>query len=83
MEIDEDLVGESDEDPTAGSDPSLDWRTPYLDCLICEVLLTDKTKAQWLTHHAKSFIVFKGELYKKSHTKVLQCCIPTKQGRHC
>jgi hypothetical protein len=29
----------------------------------------------------KSFIVIEGELYKKSHTKVLQHCIPIEQGQ--
>jgi hypothetical protein len=29
----------------------------------------------------KSFVIIEGELYKKSHTKVLQCCIPIEQGR--
>jgi hypothetical protein len=45
MEIDKDLVGESDEDPTAGPDPLPNWRIPYLDCLIREVLLMDKMEA--------------------------------------
>jgi hypothetical protein len=38
-------------------------------------------KAQRLAWHAKSFIIIEGELYKKSHTKVLQRCIPIEQGR--
>jgi hypothetical protein len=46
MKIDEDLVGVSDEDPAARSDPLPDWRIPYLDFLIREVLLTDKTEAR-------------------------------------
>jgi hypothetical protein len=81
MEINKDLVGEFDEDPAVGSNPSPDWRTPYLNCLVCEVLPTDKTEARWLTRHAKSFFTIEGELYKKSHTKVLQRCIPIEQGR--
>jgi hypothetical protein len=71
MEIDEDPVGEYDEDPAARSDPLPDWRVPYLNCLIREVLPTDTTEARWLTCRAKSFIIIEGELYKKSHTKVL------------
>jgi hypothetical protein len=81
MEINKDLVGEFDEDPAVGSNPSPDWRTPYLNCLVCEVLPTDKTEARWFTRHAKSFFTIEGELYKKSHTKVLQRCIPIEQGR--
>jgi hypothetical protein len=38
MEINEDLVAEPN--------PLLDWRIPYLDCLIRETLLTDKVEAQ-------------------------------------
>ena len=62
-------------------DPSTDLRTPYLDYLLHEVLPADKTEARWLAHRAKSFIVIKGELYKRSHTRILQHCIPTKQGK--
>ena len=41
----------------------------------------DKTEAQRLTHRAKSFVVIEGELYRQSHTRILQCCIPIKQGK--
>ena len=69
MELIEDLVAELD--------PSTDWRTPYLDCLLHEVLPADKMKARWLACHTKSFVVIKGELYKHKHTRILQCCLPT------
>ena len=72
MEIVEDLVAEPD--------PPTDWRTPYLDCLLHEVLPADKTEARWLARHTKSFVVIKGELYKLIHTEILQRCIPTEQG---
>jgi hypothetical protein len=58
-----------------------DWRISYLDSLIREVLSMDKIEAQRLTRRVKSFVIIKGELYRKSHTKVLQRCIPTEQGR--
>jgi hypothetical protein len=41
----------------------------------------DKTEAQQLACCTKSFTIIEGELYKKSHTKILQRCIPTEQGR--
>ena len=63
--------------PVAELDPPTDWRTPYLDCLLHEVLPADKTEARWLMRHAKSFVIIKGELYKHSHTGILQRCIPT------
>jgi hypothetical protein len=62
-------------------DPLLDWRVLYLNYLVRETLPVDKTKARWLACRAKSYIIIKGELYKKSHTKVSQRCIPTEQGR--
>ena len=52
------------EDPTTKLDPLVDWRTLYLDYLLHEALLTDKTEARWLARRAKSFILVEGELYK-------------------
>ena len=54
---------------------------PYLDYLLHEALLTDKTEAQRLARHAKSFVVIEGELYRRSHTRILQSCIPIEQGK--
>jgi hypothetical protein len=56
MELDEDLVAEPD--------PLTDWRTPYLDYLLCEVLPTNKMEARWLVRRTKSFILVERELYK-------------------
>ena len=69
------------EDPMVEPDPPSDCRTPYLDCLLREVLPTDKTEARWLARHAKSFVIIEGELYKCSLTGILQRCIPTEQGK--
>ena len=63
MELDADLV--------AAPNPLADWRMPYLDYLLREVLPTDKTEARWLTRHAKSFVIIEEELYKRSHTGIL------------
>jgi hypothetical protein len=43
-------VMEIDEDPSARSDPLLDWRVPYLDYRVPETLLVDKTEARWIAH---------------------------------
>ena len=69
-------VMELDEDPVIEPDPLADWRTPYLDYLFREAPSMDKTEARWLAHHAKSFVVIEGELYRRSHTRILQRCIP-------
>ena len=69
MELVKDLVAEPD--------PLTDWRTPYLDCLLHEVLPADKMEDRQLARCTKSFIVIKGDLYKRSHTRILQRCIPT------
>ncbi|XP_066311222.1 uncharacterized protein [Miscanthus floridulus] len=68
MELEEDLATEPD--------PLDDWRMPYLDYLLRDTLLMDKTGARRLAHHAKSFVLIEGELYRRSHTGILQLCIP-------
>ena len=67
---------ELDKHPATEPNPLANWRTPYLDYLLREVLSKDKTKARWLAHPAKSFVVIEGELYRRSHTGILQRCIP-------
>ena len=41
----------------------------------------DKMEARRLICHAKSFVLMEGELYKRSHTRILQRCIPFEQGK--
>ena len=48
----------------------------YLDYLLHDTLPMDKTKARRLTRRTKSFVLVEGELYKWSHTEILQLCIP-------
>ena len=69
---------ELDKDPAIEPDPLADWRMPYLDYVFREVLPTDKMKARWLTHRTMSFVLIEGELYKRSHIRILQRCIPIK-----
>ena len=72
---------ELDEDPATEPNPLANWRTPYLDYHLREELSMDKMKAWLLTHRAKSFVVIGGELYRRSHTRILQHCITIKQGK--
>ena len=57
-------VMELEEDPAIEPDPLVDWRTLYLDYILCDTLPTDKMEARRLACHAKSFILVEGELYK-------------------
>ena len=72
---------ELEEDPAIEPDPLVDWRTLYLDYLLHDTLLIDKTEVQRLARHAKSFVLVEGELYKRSHTGILQRCIPIEQWK--
>ena len=65
----------------AEPNPLADWRTSYLDYLLREALPTDKIEAWWPARRAKSFVVIEGELYRQSHTRILQRCIPIEQGK--
>ena len=53
---------------------------PYLDYLLHEALPMHKMEARWLAWRAKSFVLIEGELYRRSHTRILQRCIPMEQG---
>ena len=53
----------------------------YLNYLLHDTLPTDKTEARWLARRAKSFVLVEGELYRWSHTGIVQLCIPSDQGR--
>jgi len=74
-------VMELEEEPATKPDSLDDWRTLYLDNLLCDTLPTDKTEAQRLARRAKSFILVEGELYKWSHTGILQLYILVEQGK--
>jgi hypothetical protein len=63
-------VMEIEEGPTS-DEPELDWRIPYLDCLIRGILPPDQTEARRLARRAKSFMLVGEELYKRSTTGIL------------
>ncbi|XP_004971829.1 uncharacterized protein LOC101753971 [Setaria italica] len=64
-------VMEIDTNLAEGPDPPPDWRAPYLDYLIREMLPMNKTEARKIAHCAKSFVIIDQELYKQSHTGIL------------
>ena len=73
------MVLEEAQGPT--SDPTRDWREPYLTYLLHDKLPADRTEARRLARRAKSYVLVDGELYKRSHARILQWCIPIEQGR--
>ena len=72
---------ELEEEPAIEPDPLDEWRTLYLNYLLRDTLPIDKTEARRLARHTKSFVLVEGELYKRSHTRILQLCIPIEQGK--
>jgi hypothetical protein len=74
-------VMQIEDDLAIGLDLLPDWRIPYLDCLVCGILPTNKIEARRLTRHAKSFVLLDRELYKRCPTEILQRCIPSEQGK--
>jgi hypothetical protein len=52
-------------------DDEPDWRIPYLERLVQEVLPLDQTQARRLARWAKSFMLLGKELYKRSVSGIL------------
>ncbi|XP_066324263.1 uncharacterized protein [Miscanthus floridulus] len=49
----------------------MDWRVPFLDCLVRGELPADRTKARWLARRAKTYVLSNGELYRRSPSGIL------------
>ncbi|XP_004954844.1 uncharacterized protein LOC101783280 [Setaria italica] len=64
-------IMEIDIDPAEGANPPPDWRAPYLDYLIRELLPTDKIEARRIACRANSFVIIDQELYRRSHIGIL------------
>jgi hypothetical protein len=67
-------------DPATRDDPMPDWRIPYLEYLVREIIPADKMEAHRIARRAKSFALIEGDLYKHSATGVLQRCITMEEG---
>ena len=72
---------ELDEEQVPAPDPAGDWREPYINYLLQDTLPADRTEARRLARNAKSYVRVDGELYKRSHARILQRCIPIERGR--
>ena len=62
---------------------AVDWRTPFLDCLIRCELPEDRSEARRIARRAKSYVIYNegNELYRQSPTGILQRCITIEEGR--
>ena len=74
-------VLELEEEENPMPDAAEDWRRPYIDYLLHDILPDERTEARRWARPAKSHILVSGELFKRSHTGILQRCIPIEQGR--
>jgi hypothetical protein len=72
------------EGPTLPADLEPDWRVSYLDRFTRGDLPLDKTEALRIAHRAKTFVIFgdNKELYRRSPTGILQCCITNEEGKN-
>jgi hypothetical protein len=61
-----------------------DYRVPYLNHLTRGDLPLDKTEARRIARRAKTFVIFADnkELYRRSPTGILQCCITNEEGKN-
>jgi len=64
-------------------DRPFDWRTPFLDCLICCELPEDRSEARHIARRPKSYAIYgeDNEFYRRSPTGILQRCITIQEGR--
>ena len=72
---------ELDDGPVPAPDLAEDWRKHYIYNLLWDTLPADRTEARRLARHAKSYVLIDRQLYKQSHTRILQRCIPIERGR--
>jgi hypothetical protein len=72
------------EGSTLLADLEPDWRSSYLDCLTRGELPLDKTEARRIARRAKTFVMYGDdkELYRRSPTGILQCCITIEEGKN-
>jgi hypothetical protein len=59
------------------------WMQPYLEYMVSKTLPEDVVEALRIVQRSKTFVVVKGELYKKSISRVLQRCVTPQEGSSC
>ena len=60
-------------------DDLLDWRYRLLQCLVDGTLPPDQAEARRVARRAKAFVLLDGEMYKRSPSGVLMCCITSQE----
>nr|ABB47460.1 retrotransposon protein, putative, Ty3-gypsy subclass [Oryza sativa Japonica Group] len=58
-----------------------DWRKPFIKFLTKQELPQDKDKAERISRRSKLYVMHETELYKKSPSGILQCCVSLEEGR--
>ncbi|XP_039815024.1 uncharacterized protein LOC120677900 [Panicum virgatum] len=81
MEIEISSVDEAEAMQIDEAPPSRDWRDQYLNWINRGELPSDHAQAWRIARRTKSFVLIDRELYKRSPSGVLQCCIPIPEGR--
>ncbi|XP_021309158.1 uncharacterized protein LOC110432697 [Sorghum bicolor] len=61
-------------------DDSPDWRYPLLQRLVDGTLPPEQAEARRVARRAKTFTLLDGEMYKRSPSGVLMCCIQRQEG---
>jgi hypothetical protein len=58
-----------------------DWRTPFIDFILDQVVPDDKTERERITRRSANYVVIGTDLYRKSaSTGVLMKCILRSEG---
>ena len=66
------------EPPTPDDLP--DWRYPLLQRLVDDTLPSDHAEARCVARCTKTFLLLNGEMYKRSPSGILMCCISRQEG---
>jgi hypothetical protein len=57
------------------------WVRPVMDFLLSGYLSEDEVEARRIQRKSKAYIISNNEIYKRSVTGVLQCCVETGEGK--
>jgi hypothetical protein len=58
-----------------------DWREPFIKFLTKQKLPQDKYEAERISRHNRLYFMIEDDLYKRSPSGILQCCVSLEEGR--